>query len=287
VSKKIDIPIEVLKKLYIAEGLSSRRMGKILGLAYSTVDRKIREFGFPIKTLAAAHIKTHRKKFDGDLQEMAYLIGFRTGDLRARKFYPNSETIKIDCGSTRTDQIDHIKELFNKYGHIWISKPTKLNKVQIECFVDLSFDFLLKKYKSFPKFITTSQTSFMSCLAGFIDAEGCFMTPTKITRVVFTLGNYELKLLRQIKQRLERLGISVKIYLGSRKGRIGTEGYRQKNDYWHLNIHRKADLLNFIYLIKPYLRYKRKIDDADMVKNILEERLEKLKSTKMVKFTHG
>lgn len=84
-----------LKDLYIKQRLSSRKIAKIYGCAYSTIDYKIREYGFPVKTLATAHITTLRKNFDGNKTDKAYLIGFATRDLRARKVYPNSETIHI------------------------------------------------------------------------------------------------------------------------------------------------------------------------------------------------
>jgi hypothetical protein len=57
-----------------------------------------------------------------------YLVGFALGDLRVRKIYQNSETIKVDCGSTKIEQINLIKNLFKKYGHVWISKPTSKKK---------------------------------------------------------------------------------------------------------------------------------------------------------------
>jgi hypothetical protein len=90
-----------LEDLYIKQRLSSRKIAKIYGCAYSTIDYKIREYGFPVKTLAAAHITTLRKNFGGNKTDKAYLIGFAMGDLRVRKKYPNSETIRVDCGSTK------------------------------------------------------------------------------------------------------------------------------------------------------------------------------------------
>lgn len=261
--KVVNISFEDLRRLYLLERNSSRKIAKIFGCAYSTVDRKIRSYGFPIKTLAAAHIKSFRRPFSGNLIEKAYLIGFRIGDLRVRKFYKNSETLKIDCGSTRYDQIEHIESLFKPYGKIWISKPTKTNKIQIECAVDFSFDFLLEKYSVFPNFITKKKILFMSALAGFIDAEGYFGVSGNKKRAVFSLGNYNLPLLKQISSYLSF--IRHKLILGVKKGYVGKDGYVHRGDYWMLVINRKWDLYNFVELIKPHLLYDRKIADARRV----------------------
>lgn len=269
----VNVPYESLRQLYLLEGKSSRKIAKIFGCAYSTIDNKIRKYGFPIKTLAASHIKSFRAPFSGNLAEKAYLIGFRIGDLRVRKFYKNSETLKIDCGSTRMDQIDHIKSLFEPYGKIWISKPSKENKTQIECSVDFSFDFLLEKYSVFPDFIAKKKNLFMSALAGFIDAEGHFGVSSDNKKAVFSLGNYNLPLLKQISSYLSF--IRHKLILGVKKGYKGKDGYVHRGDYWMLVINRKWDLYKFVELIKPYLLYDRKIADTERVLINIRERNDK------------
>ena len=60
-----EIDRKTLKGLYIKNRLSSRKIARIYKCAYSTIDRKIRGYGFPIKTLAAAHVVTKRKPFKG------------------------------------------------------------------------------------------------------------------------------------------------------------------------------------------------------------------------------
>src|SRR3990167_7030353 len=122
---RVIIPKQKLEYLYLKRRLSSRKIAKIYNCAYSTVDKIIKGYGFPVRTLAEAHIITSRLDFFGNLEEKAYLIGFRIGDLRVRKFYKNSETILIDCGSTRREQIELVEKLFDKYGRVWISKPNK------------------------------------------------------------------------------------------------------------------------------------------------------------------
>ncbi len=270
--KTVVIPFDDLRRLYLLDGNSSRKIAKIYGCAYSTVDRKIRKFGFPIKTLAAAHIKSFRKNFSGDLTERAYLVGFRIGDLRVRKFYRNSETLKIDCGSTRYDQIEHIESLFRPYGKIWISKPTSSGKVQIECCVDFSFKFLLRKYCRFPDNVTKNEEVFLSALAGFIDAEGSFFVGNN-NQGKFSLGNYNLNILKQIVRWLKKMEIKHRLFLGTRKGYQDKNGYVRNGNYWILEVGRKKDLERFIIIMLGYLKYLRKRSDATKVLFNIKSRL--------------
>jgi len=269
VKKKIDLrePCQRVRinrnelwKLYIDKRLSSRTIAKKYKCAYSTVDRKIREYGFPIRNLAQAHIKTKRRDFDGDLLEKAYLVGFRIGDLRVRKQYSNSETISIDCGSTRMDQIEHIKKLFERYGHIWISKPTESNRRQIECRVNISFLFLIDKPRLFPKWICAENRLFLSALAGFIDADGSFCICKNSG--TFSLGNYNQDLLLQIQKWLTRRGIKSYFSVMSSKGKKCFDKYIKNDDYKILSIAAKKDLYRFTSLILHFLRYSRKKEAA-------------------------
>ncbi len=278
-----------LKKLYINKGLSSRKIAKIYKCAYSTIDRKIRKFGFPIKTLAAAHIITPRISFCGNLREKAYLIGFRIGDLRARKMYKNSETILVDCGSTKFRQISLIKTLFSKYGRVWVGKPSKSGKVQIECSLDKSFLFLLKRYHKFPIWALKNRILFFSILAGFTDAEGSFYVTKDKKSSGFSLGNYNKMLLKQIKGKLEKLNFTPRLSLGVRKGYRGKDGYVHRQDYWILTIYRKAEIYKFIQIIKPFLKHKDKIQDADRVIQNINMRNAKYGylGMEMLNFGHG
>lgn len=278
-----------LKKLYMQKRMSSRKIAKIYKCAYSTVDRKIRQFGFPIQTLAAAHIFTHRANFSGNLKEKAYLIGFRIGDLRVRKIYKNSETIHIDCGSTKPEQIALIKKLFKKYGKIWISKPNKLNKTQIECCVNTSFDFLLKRFDLFPSWTLKTKRLFFSILAGFSDAEGCFSVSKNNDQSYFSIGNYNKNILMQIQGHLSNLGYKIRLSPGVKKGYRGKDGYVHNGDYWVLQINKKVDLYRFVMAIKPYLRHKDKIHEANkVIQNILyRNRRYGYIGMEMLNFGHG
>lgn len=265
-----------LKDLYIRRRLSSRRIAKIYGCAYSMIDYKIRGYGFPVKTLAAAHITTPRKNFDGNKTDKAYLIGFAMGDLRVRKVYPNSETIHVDCGSTKKEQINLISKLFKPYGRIWISNPNKRGATQIECSLNESFNFLLKKRILADRWILKNEKYFTAFLAGFTDAEGC-ISINKSEQAFYSLGNYNYKLLGQIRNQLVNFGIHcTKLTEGKTKGRrFGKQKHIHNQNYWHFNIHRKFSLLNFFDLIDPYLKHCKRIEGMKRAKQNIRLRNEK------------
>ena len=218
--------------IYVKNKLSTWEIQRRYGYARSTVHRNLRKHNL-IKTRAESHRIYPRKSFSGNPIEKAYLIGFRIGDLRVRKFYDNSETIKVDCGSTKTEQINLIKRLFGKYGRVWYSKPDKKGRVQIEAFLDLSFSFLLEK--SAPQWIWNNKKYFFSFLAGFTDAEGCIKINKN--RAYYRLGNYNSILLNQIYDILVKKGI----YCQNPKGYditkyIGKDGYGHNGTYWQFQV---------------------------------------------------
>lgn len=264
-----------IKFLYLERQLSSRKIAKMYHCAYSYIDNRIKKLGLPTRTLSFAHIKTKRVDFSDNLQEKAYLIGFRIGDLRVRKMYKNSETILIDCGSTKIEQIKLIKKLFGKYGRVWISKPKAGGKTQIECGLNGSFSFLLKKYLKFPSWTINNEAIKLSALAGFTDAEGSFFVEKHKKQSVFSIGNYNTVILRQIQKWLIGYRFKPRFYMGVKRGYTGKDGYSHNNDYWIISIYRKRDLLLFTEKIFPYLKHKDRIKSALLVLKNIKERNEK------------
>lgn len=268
---RLDIPEKVLKELYLDQCQSSRKIAKLYHCAYSTIDRKIHLAGFPIRNLAQAHIIYPRKDFSGNLTEKAYLIGFRIGDLRVRKFYKNSETIKVDCGSTKVEQINLIQSLFSLYGRVWLGRPNKQGATQIECFLNTSFNFLLAK--EVPKWIFGIKKYFFSFLAGFTDAEGTIFISRKQNLAVYALGNYDLILLQTLKSYLEKYNIMVpKLKFSKRKGLLASHGYRYNHDYWTLAVSKKSDLIKLFNLMGPNLKHQKRIRQMKIAIENIEER---------------
>lgn len=265
-----------LKNLYINQRLSSRKIAKIYRCAYSTIDYKIREYGFPVKTLAAAHITTPRRDFDGSNTDKAYLIGFAVGDLRVRKKYLNSETINADCGSTKKEQISLVSRLFKPYGGIWIGRSDKRGAIQIECSLNESFNFLLKKRTLIDRWILKNKDCFWAFLAGFTDAEGCISISNKCA--YYGLGNYNKNLLSQIRQYLikSKIGCS-KLTESKTKGKLCFSKYFHNENYWRFGVYNKDSLLALFNLIGPYLKHSGKKKDVMIAKVNIELRDKKKK----------
>lgn len=260
-----------LKQLYLQKHMSSRKIAKIYKCSYSYIDMRIKDLNIPRRNLSSAHILTKRNDFSGDLKEKAYLIGFRIGDLRVRKMYKNSETILVDCGSTKPEQIKLIMRLFQVYGRVWISKPNINGKTQIECSLNKTFTFLIKKHGKFPEWTIKKQSLMSSIVAGFIDAEGSFFI-SKDNQSFFSVGNYNKEILDQINDWLIKLKYKTRLFRGVKKGYEGKDGYKHSADYWILTINKKKDLKSFTNFILPYLKHIDRISCANKVLENIDER---------------
>ncbi len=247
---------QTLLHLYAKKRLSTWEIEKQYGFSRSTVHRKLKEYGIKTRSQAASHFVYPRKDFNGDLLEKAYLIGFRLGDLRVRKGGKKSESVSVECGSTKEEQLVLIKNMFQKYAHVWISKKNKIGAKNIGATPPLSFRFLLSKVA--PDWVFKKEDIFFSFLAGFTDAEGHI----GIFRgnAVYALGNYDKVLLKRIRETLIKFGIKCrKLCLGERKGYVTREGYVHNGDYWNLQIGKKLYLIKLLNSLNPYIQHPAKI----------------------------
>jgi len=267
--RRKDITKDILEELYIDKRFSTRQIADRLDTGRSTVYRKLKKYNIPIRDISESHIRYKRKSFSRNQVEKYYLLGFGIGDLRVRKIGQKSKTIKIDCGSTRNEQIDLFKELFEEYGRIWEGGPYEDGSIQVEAFLDESFEFMIDardKMNELPQ----DKEEFLAFLSGFIDAEGSFFITQQ--KAKFALGNYDQELLEKLKERLEELGIKpTKIHLNDKKYII--EGkYERKDSYKLFQINRKDCLLKLIELISPYTKHKGKIKQMEKVKENISKR---------------
>ena len=196
------------------------------------------------------------------------MIGFRIGDLGVRKIYTNSKTICVASGSTVKEQIDLIKNLFEKYGKIWVK--TKKGKINIQINLNESFEFLLSK--KVPIWILNNEDYFLSFLAGFTDAEGCISINNGMA--YYSLGNCDFNLLSIIREKLNKLEFSCNISTSKRKGKPTIDGYFFSSDYHQLRIDRKAVLLQLFTKLKTFIKHENKIKALNMaIENIGQRNL--------------
>jgi len=260
---------EELEKLYLNEKLSTWQIQKRFGFARGTVHRKLTEYGLPSRSLAKSHMIHPRKDFSGDQIERAYLIGFRIGDLRVRKPYKNSETISIECGTTKEEQLELIKGMFEKYAYVWISKKNKKGAKNIGANLPLSFDFLLSKDE--PDWVFEKEDIFFSFLAGFTDAEGSIWSNYRQTR--FTLASYDTGILHKIYQRFLKLGIpcnppAIRVKQGFKK----RDGLVYRHDLWYFAISKQSTLLHLFGILSSKLKHEKRLKDLKKVEYVLKKR---------------
>ncbi len=263
-----DISKGELEKLYIDKRLSTWKIAELLGHSRGIIYKKLKKFGIKPRDISDSHIKYPRKPFSGNSLEKAYILGFAIGDLRIRKVGKKSKTVKVDCGSTKTEQIKLIHNMFKDYGRVWISKRNEEGKVQIEAFLGDSFSFLLDMKREL-KNVLNDKKCFVYFLAGFVDAEGSIFISNG--QAGFSIGNYNHRLLLAIKNKLSMEGIDVSKLLVDKKLRINSEGYKRNSPYWSLRVNKKSSLMKLFNLIGPYLQHQKRIADMEKsIKNIKE-----------------
>ena len=261
--KKIVIPVDRLKKLYLDQHLSTFEIAQLFNCNRQTIANKLKLFDIPRHSPSKARIKYDiRKDFNGSLEEKAYLLSFRLGDLNVYKpFYQTSETIVIRCHTTNIVQVNLIEELFNNYGRITTSKGK--HGYTINCYLNMSFDFLLPKSDFVEEWIGKSQSTSLAFIAGYIDAEGTFQINQGRGR--FVLSVCDKNILYWIHNRLIEYNIKSIYKRVSEKGTKSIGKYVFSNDVWRININESNSLFEFIKMIIPFLKHEKRVADMQIV----------------------
>jgi len=270
--RKILLPKKDLYNLYWIRNKSPYFIGKIYNCSFSTVTNRLREYRIPKKSKSKAQTKYKKFNFSKNLTEKAYLIGFRLGDLNVYRTSPNAETIIVRTHTTSKNQTLLIKNLFGKYGHVTVSGPEG-GDVNINCFLDQSFSFLLPKYTNIETWIQRNSIFFTAFVAGYVDAEGSF--GINQGRARFKMDSYDKNILHQIHYWLTKKMINSKLRLIGKKGELRPVGYRFNNDLWRLNVNEAQSLIKFISIIEPFVKHKKRIKDMKRAFNNIKIRKRK------------
>lgn len=264
-SVKLNIPKNRIRFLYEKQRKTATQLAKIYSCSFKTILNRFKEYGIKTRDISEAHIKYPKKDFSGNLAEKAYLIGFRIGDLHVRKYEKNGKIISVECGSTCREQIILICNLFRKYGYVRIASPNKNNIIRIQCALNPTFNFLLKKEDIVDYWILSNNKLFYAFLAGYIDAEGDIGIYSKNTASL-RIGTYDKNILSQIQNKLLNNRIDSTLNLDKLKGsRVNlprwdkhkNREYRTNKDFWRLAVYKKNSLLQLLARITPYLRHSR------------------------------
>jgi DNA-binding Lrp family transcriptional regulator len=256
---RIEIPEEVLRELYVKRALSAEEIGEILGCSPNTVYRRLQEHGIKVRSTAEAAVRYPKSDFSGDLLEKAYLIGFRLGDLYVCKPNKQGTTILITCSSTRKEQIQLIKSLFEKYGRVNISELDSRGNFSVSCLINESFDFLLEKKDDIEDWILADDERFFAFFAGYSDAEANIGVYSGKAR--FRIDSYDKNIILKSHAKLASLGIKFpRPYIDRKKGSIASRkrGSTYRKDRWLMETKRKSSLLQLFEQLDPYLKHPAK-----------------------------
>ena len=268
--KKIEIPKAVLENLYWNKNLPTREIAKMFGIKHGrTVLKKLNKFEIPTKTLSQAMTKKFKKPFSNDLGERAYFLGLRAGDFYAK--CPH-KSIRVQTTTTHLAQLNLLKNAFRNYGETCLYL-TKNKSREDEWFVymdlDSSFSFLLTKPNKIPDWILKNNKYFFQFLAAYMDCEGTWKVQKshqKHIRFMFKIKTGDLKILQQIKEKLEILGYHLYLYLERKKGTKTKSSYGIYNqNIYDLSINRKEEIISLINKLLPLSKHSEKIRKMEFI----------------------
>lgn len=265
----INVPKKELKKLYLEKKISSTDIAKKFKCNPGLIINRLREYKIPIRSIQEAHLLCNKPKypqydFSGDLEEKAYLMGFRQGDLNAYKRSEKSASIFIQGASTKQAFHEVVEQSFVSYGRIWRGKPNHEGNVPFHCSLNQTFNFLLPKQDLIEPWILEEKGCFAAFLAGYADAEGSFCLCGG--NAVFSIRSQDKQILNQISAKLIDLGILLRPpQVVRKKGTKDIRGTICTKDIWGFWVHRKDALIKLIELLKPYSRHADKKRGMDVL----------------------
>lgn len=255
--KGINVSKEQLSRWYYDEGKATHEIGVLLGIDQANALYWMNKLGVPRRSRPEALTKTRRADFSGNPEEKAYLPGFRLGDLNVAKNKPDGETFCILCASTKMEQIELIRQLFEAYGYIKVTRRID-GKTMISCYFNMGFEFLLPKHDRIEDWILTDEQCSISFLASYIDAEGSFGNDSNESANL-KIESYDNTILHQLHEILTRSNtLCPPVTLIKDKE---TSKQKLNQNLWRLGIYRKASLDRLCSLIDPYRRHKQRRRD--------------------------
>jgi len=255
--KRIDITPSKLHFLK-EKGFSINRIVQHFNCSQYTIRERMDKYGIKYRIKGKPITNYLKKNFSGSLQEAAYLIGFRMGDLNVEK---QGKLFHVKMSTTKIEQIKLFKKIFGKYTYIRISKKDKRGAIKVDCYLNGSFDFLLIKKDYVPSLIYNN-SSLAAFSAGYVDAEGSFGLNQEKAR--FKIDSYDKNILHRIHRWLIIKRINSKLRLINKKGQARPNGTSFNNDLWRLNVNEAQSVFQFINIIKPFLNHEKRIKDLNM-----------------------
>ncbi|MBL7055682.1 hypothetical protein ISS07_02095 [Candidatus Woesearchaeota archaeon] len=258
---KTPITKEDLDYLYHVKKWPFSKIAHKFSCTPTIIFRRMKEFGIDVRTVSEANTIYAKNDFSGNLIEKAYLIGFRLGDLNVRQ--PGS-LIQVKSSTTKQEQVELFKKLFQRYGHVRVSKSNLCYNHQVG--LNKSFEFLTPKKDNIEEWILESDDFFVAFLAGYVDAEGNIGVYSKQAR--FKIKTYDKFILRLIYQKLNQMQINAKFSLDSpmKKG-------KHNKDLWCVSVNKKQSLYQLFNILKPHIKHAKRFKDLTIAESNVQERL--------------
>jgi len=232
---------EELSEMYLARRMSRSQISLETGVSASKITKLLREYSIPRRSLSEANRKYDYQSFGGDSLQAAYLLGFRTGDLHASI---SGSEILVSTSSTHAAMGRLFDALFSRYAHV--GKTPSIRKDRYEwahyCYLDRSFEFLLRKPRYVPPQILESTELFLAFLAGYLDAEGSYRIYPQEGTAAFSLrvNSEDEHILRGLAMGLRRMGYHVYFKILAKR----SDTTRYQRDLWTLGLFRKDEIID-------------------------------------------
>lgn len=197
---------ELLEELYIEQRLSMLKIAEQTGWGETTILRRMIASGIPRRPTSP--LKYPRNPVP--LEKIPYLQGFVEGDLYEYIKSPN--TRRIMGSSTKPEWIEHVRGLFQPYGHIGENKrkkPTAFGGKSSNIWVSLDkedTEVLSKSTGRTKEWV--NKIEFLKGLAGYFDADGTVCILSRNNRLRWQIKARDTELLQKITNTLQKIGFA-------------------------------------------------------------------------------
>ena len=278
--KRFKVSKGILENFYLKEKLNTIQIAEKFNVSHSTVRNKLIKYSIPVRSKSERMTKYPKIRFSGDLKEKVYMLGLRAGDINACRHF---NLIRIQTCSTHPAQVQMVNDVFSKYSHIGLSVHTNEHSKEWAIYSDLhdSFNFLIEKPNEIHEWIINDDELFYSFLAGYMDCEGNWeiaKSNENDIRFMFRIRSYDEIILKQIKSKLENMGLKVNFFLDKKEGSYTTFG-KLKKDFYGIRIYRKTDIIKLINILLPLSHHLEKVCKMKFILEIWDEKWDEIKDS--------
>ena len=251
----------LLTDLHIARGISLTDIAKLVcNKTIGYTSWLCKQLGVEARPFEEARLKGirekrrkyERKPFGGTVEDKAYMLGLRHGDLSVSR--PWKGVVRVSTSTTHPAKVGLFRSLFERHGHVYqyprYKKDTRTYEWNVQVILDESFSFLFQDFTQAKAWIEGSESRVIAYLSGFLDAEGSILVTRNVRGGIVIFVDYfneNRLLLEWIKARAHEMGLGGSLRINKPIGR-GTTGFHlnHNRDYWQLSTFSANGILGFI-----------------------------------------